>query len=180
MTNFDSESDEEQLPGLAHLETTPEVLRGLLAGITEEHVYWKPAPDRWSIAEILEHLSHAEGHCFRSRAEKLAQLENPVLEEYDQEALAAAGQYIGRDAEDSFDHFEEQREDNLAFLSALPLRAAEKTGTHPVLGSISLGQLLNEWAFHDLGHIRQIAEIARAAVYLPHMGPFAALYKVNP
>lgn len=172
--------EEDQLPGLSHLETTPEVLRGLLAGITEEQMYWKPAPDRWSIAEILEHLSHAEGHCFRARAERLAKWDNPTLEEYDQDALAAGGQYTGRDAEDSFDHFEEQREDNLEFLSALPGRTAEKFGTHPVYGTITLGHMMNEWAFHDLGHIRQIAEIARAAVYYPKMGPFAAGYKVNP
>jgi DinB superfamily len=178
ISNFDS--DDDQLPGLSHLEATPEILRGLLSGITEQQMYWKPAADRWSIAEILEHLSHAEGHCFRARAEKMAKWDNPVLEEYDQEALSAQGQYSGRDAEDSFDHFEEQREDNLSFLSSLPARTAGKTGAHPKLGTITLGQLMNEWAFHDLGHIRQIAEIARAAVYYPNMGPFAQFYKVNP
>jgi DinB superfamily len=177
---IDIDSEDDQLPGLSQLEATPEILRGLLAGITEQQMYWKASPDRWSIAEILEHLSHAEGHCFRDRAEKIAKWDNPELEEYDQEALAESGQYTGRDAEDSFDHFEEQREDNVSFLATLPLRVAGKTGKHANLGTITLGQLMNEWAFHDLGHIRQIAEIARAVVYHPNMGPFAALYKVNP
>ncbi len=43
---------------------------------------------------------------------------------------------------------------------------------------ITLSHLLNEWAFHDLGHVRQIAEIVRAFFY-PHMGPFQKYYKVN-
>jgi hypothetical protein len=177
-----SEMDPEDylLPGIGTLEATPEILRGLLASVTEEQTVWKPAPGRWSIAEVLEHMSHVEGHGFRLRAERIVKEENPALEVYDQEALSAAGQYAGRDVEDSFDHFEEQREDNVAWLTSLPARAISRTAQHEELGIITLGHLLNEWAFHDLGHVRQIAEIIRALVYFPNMGPFQKYYKVNP
>jgi hypothetical protein len=40
--------------------------------------------------------------------------------------------------------------------------------------------MLNEWAFHDLGHVRQIAELARAVKYYPSMGPFQPQYTVKP
>jgi hypothetical protein len=177
-----SEMDPEDylLPGIGTLEATPEILRGLLASVTEEQTAWKPSPDRWSIAEVLEHMSHVEGHGFRLRAERMVKEENPVLEVYDQEALSAEGQYSGRDVEDSFDHFEEQREDNVAWLTSLPARAISRTAQHQELGTITLGQLLNEWAFHDLGHLRQIAELVRALVYYPNIGPFQKYYKVNP
>jgi hypothetical protein len=176
-----SEMDPEDylLPGIGTLEATPEILRGLLASVTEEQTEWKPAPGRWSIAEILEHMSHVEGHGFRLRAERMMKEENPVLEVYDQEALAADGQYSGREAEDSFDHFEEQREDNVVWLTALPARVASRSAQHQELGKITLGQLLNDWAFHDLGHIRQIAEVVRALLY-SNIGPFQKYYKVNP
>jgi hypothetical protein len=174
------EPEDYLLPGIGTLEATPEILRGLLASVTEEQTLWKPAPDRWSIAEVLEHMSHVEGHGFRVRAEKMVKEDNPELEVYDQEALAADGQYSDREAEDSFDHFEEQREDNVAWLTSLPARMVSRTGQHRELGTITLGQLLNEWAFHDLGHVRQIAEIVRALVYYPNMGPFQKYYKVNP
>src|SRR5262249_26558863 len=98
------------LPGLRQLESTPEILRLLMEGLSDDDTKWKPAPNRFSIAEVLEHLSHVEGHCFRSRIERMVEEDNPAIEEYDQEALFAAGQYSGREAEDSFDHFEEQRE----------------------------------------------------------------------
>jgi hypothetical protein len=168
------------LPGIGTLEATPEILRGLLASVTEEQIIWKPAPNRWSIAEVLEHMSHVEGHGFRVRAERMIKENGPELEVYDQDALAADGQYTGRDAEDSFDHFEEQREDNVIWLNSLPARVASRTGTHQELGPITLGQLMNEWAFHDLGHIRQIAELVRAQIYYPNMGGFQKYYKVNP
>jgi len=168
------------LPGVDQLESTPETLRLLMGGLSGEDTKWKPAASRWSIAEVLEHLSHTEGHCFRARVELMMSEDNPAIEAYDQEAYYAAGQYSGRDAEDSFDHFEEQRELNLEYLRDLPATAANRTGTHSRIGVMTVSNLMNEWAFHDLGHIRQIAEIIRALKYYPHMGPFQAQYKVNP
>lgn len=162
------------------LESTPEILRLLMGGLSEEDTKWKPAANRWSIAEVLEHLSHTEGHCFRARVERIVSEDNPAIEPYDQEAFFAAGQYSGREAEDSFDHFEEQRELNLEYLRELPAAAADRTGTHPELGVMAVSHLVNEWAFHDLGHIRQIAEIIRALKYYPQMGPIQSGYKVNP
>ena len=172
--------NESELPGIGQLSSTPEILRALLEDLTAEQAQWKPAADRWSIAEILEHLSHVEGNGFRARVDAMVNEDNPHLPEYDQVAHAASGSYSGRDAEESFDHWEEQREDNVAFLDSLPAKAARRTGAHAVFGTITLGQLLNEWAFHDLGHIRQIAEIVRTLRYYPDMGPFQKIYQVNP
>ena len=103
------------LPGLDQLESTPEILRLLMTSLSEEDANWKPAPNRFSIAEALEHLSHTEGHCFRARVEAMVEQDNPPIEPYDPEVYFAAGQYSGRSAEDSFDHFEEQRELNLEY-----------------------------------------------------------------
>jgi len=168
------------LPGLGQLESTPELLRLLMGGLSEEDASWKPGPKRFSIAETLEHLSHVEGHCFRARIERMVEEDNPAVEFYDTDTYFAAGQYSGRNAEDSFDHFEEQRELNLEYLLALPDTAAARTGMHSKLGAISVSHVMNEWAFHDLGHIRQIAEIIRALKYHAQSGPFATQSKVSP
>ncbi len=170
----------DKVPGLTQIEATPEMLRLLLDDVTEEETKWKPAPDRFSIAEVLEHLSHTEGHCFRMRVQEMVEQDSPSIGVYDQNAFAAAGQYSGRNAEDSFDHFEEQRENNIEYLRRLPAGALSRVGIHAEYGPITVAHLLNEWAFHDLGHVRQIAEIVRAQKYFPHMGPLAREYKVNP
>ncbi len=125
------------LPGIGQLEATPEILRLLMAGLSEEDTQWKPAPNRFSIAETLEHLSHAEGHCFRDRVQRMVEEDNPAVERYDTEAYFRSGQYSGRSAEDSFDHFEEQRELNLEYLRGLPESVADRTGTHSRLGAIT-------------------------------------------
>lgn len=170
----------DMLKPITQLEATPGILRALLDGLTPEQAQWKPAPDRFSIAEVIEHLSHTEAHAFRIRIQRMIDEDTPPLEEYDQNAYAAAGQYSGRDAEDSFDHWEEQREDNVEYLRSLPESAGARKAMHENLGQITVSEQLNEWAFHDLGHIRQIAEIVRTILFYPNMGPFRAEYIVKP
>ena len=67
------------LPCIEMLAATPEVLRGLMSEISDEDARWKPAPDRFSIAEVLAHLSHSEGHCYRLRLDRFMAEERPEL-----------------------------------------------------------------------------------------------------
>ena len=53
---------ENGLPCLDLLEATPGILCGLMTELTEEDARWKPAPERFSVAEVLANLSHSEGH----------------------------------------------------------------------------------------------------------------------
>jgi hypothetical protein len=38
----------------------------------------------------------------------------------------------------------------------------ERRGTHPVFGTVTLGQLLATWSTHDLTHLHQISRILAA------------------
>jgi hypothetical protein len=165
---------------LEHLAATPDILRALLTGISPEQAYWKPKPERYSIAELLEHLSHVEAHCFRIRFDEILATDNPEIEPYDQNAFYAQGTYSNRDAEESLAHWEEQREDNIEFLEALDPKVLSRTGRHTVLGAFTLENILNEWALHDLGHVRQMAELVRAQLYFPEIGPFQVEYVLKP
>ncbi|MBI2838144.1 MAG: DinB family protein [Acidobacteria bacterium] len=166
------------LPCVDLLAATPEILRGLMTELTDDDARWKPAPDRFSVAEVLAHLSHSEGHCYRMRLDRFTAETRPELDPDD--AQMYLDLYRDADPEDAFDHFEEQREINIAFLRDLPAGAGERIALHKELGEITLSQMLNEWALHDLGHIRQIAELARARRYASAAGPMAASYNLKP
>jgi hypothetical protein len=58
--------------------------------------------------------------------------------------------YRNADPEDSFDHFEEQREINIEFLRGLPKGAGARRAVHQKVGPITLEQMLNEWAMHTI------------------------------
>ena len=87
--------------------------------------------------------------------------------------------YRDADPEDAFDHFEEQRESNVEYLRDLPADSGERKALHKEAGEITLSQMLNEWALHDLGHVRQIAELARARKYLAGAGPLGKSYQLK-
>lgn len=167
-----------ELPCLDQLEATPEILRGLMAGIDEEDARWKPAPDRFSIAEVLAHLSHSEGHCYRLRLDRFMKEDRPELEPDD--AQMHLDLYRNADPEDEFDHFEERRKDNVDYLRDLPVEAGERKAIHKSAGEITLNQMLHEWVLHDLGHIRQVAELVRARKFLAGAGPLGKDYNLKP
>src|SRR5260370_14729793 len=68
----------------------------------------------------------------------------------------------------------------LALLTGLPASAGARTGVHSELGMVTLAHMLNEWASHDLGHLRQIAELYRAREFHPHSGPFIKYLNLKP
>ena len=166
------------LPCIDLLEATPGILRGLMAELADEDARWKPAPDRFSVAEVLAHLSHSEGHCYRMRLDRFLAEARPELEPDDAQVYLEL--YRDADPEEAFDHFEDQREMNVAFLRSLPATAGDRVAFHREYGEITLSQMLHEWALHDLGHVRQIAELVRARKYAAGAGPMIASYTLKP
>jgi hypothetical protein len=169
---------ENRLPCLDLLAATPGVLRGLMSELSEDDARWKPAPDRFSVAEVLAHLSHSEGHCYRLRVDRFLEEDLPAFEPDD--AQFHLDLYRDADPEFEFDHFEDQRETNIEFLRSLPAKAGERRAAHRSAGEITLAQMLNEWAMHDLGHVRQVAELVRARKYLAGAGPLGKDYNLTP
>ena len=166
------------LPCLDLLEATPQILRGLMCELSDGDARWKPAPDRFSVAEVLAHLSHSEGHCYRQRLDRFVAEDRPEFEPDD--AQMWLDRYRDADPEDAFDHFEEQRESNVDFLRNLPPGSGDRKALHKDVGEITLSQMLHEWALHDLGHVKQIAELARARKYAAGAGPLARYYQLKP
>jgi hypothetical protein len=169
---------DQTLPCLDMLAETPDILRGLMCELSHEDAAWKPAPDRFSVAEVLAHLSHSEGHCYRARVDRFLNETRPFLEPDD--ARMHLHLYRDADAEDSFDHFEDQRDTNIEFLRDLPAGSGDRVAMHGEAGEITLSQMLHEWALHDLGHVRQIAELVRARKYLAGAGKLGESYMLKP
>jgi hypothetical protein len=165
-------------PGMRILEQTPSTLRSLLAEAPKDQLDWQPTPDRWSMSMVLAHLAEVELNGFVSRFRAIAEQDSPRLPVYDQLALFRLGRNFDGRAE--LDTFEQERNDTLTWLNTLPETVGARTGQHEELGVISFIQLLNEFAFHDLGHIRQIIELYRSRAFYPHMGGFRSYYKINP
>jgi DinB family protein len=168
------------LPGLNVMEQTPIIIEKLVSLASDDQLAWKPAMDRWSISEVLAHLADVEVVAFRERIRMMAEQDTPNLEGYDQNAQYAAGKYSGGKAREHLKTFCHERDRSLSMLRYLPEKIMARKGVHSVIGPITVGQLMNEWAFHDLGHIRQISELFRSRAFYPVMGPFQKYYTIKP
>lgn len=159
------------------LRQTPGTLRNLLFLATREQLAWRPSSERWSIAMVLAHLAEVEIKGFRSRFTAMLGADRPLLPSYDQWALFRSRTEFDPYAEMA--RFEEERGETLTLLEEMPDGAGERSCRHAELGTITVAQLLNEFAFHDLGHIRQVMELYRAHVFYPEMGAYQGYYKIN-
>jgi hypothetical protein len=168
----------DRLPCLDLLEATPAILRGLTSDVSKEDARWKPAGDRFSIAEVLAHLSHSEQHCYRARLERFLGEEMPEFEPDDAQMYLEI--YRNADPEVEFGRFEDRRKASIGLLRGLSRNDGKRRARHRAAGEITLSQMLHEWALHDLGHIRQIAELVRARKYLVGAGPLGSEYVLKP
>ena len=161
---------------ISFLAKTPVILETLLRGVPADVMQWKPAAERWSIAEVLGHLVVIE-QLYGERLRRIATEEAPELAKYvappeSEMAKKSAGAYL--------EQFVVLRRPLLVFLNSVPAAAAGRTGKHTELGEVTFSQMLHELANHDLGHIRQIAELYRAHSFYPHGGPFQKYSQPKP
>ncbi len=158
-------------PAISLLEKTPGLLETLLGDVPGELAQWKPAPDRWSISEVLAHLADLE-QLYSERVRCMLVEDTPALRSYDQNVASAAGVYSGGTASEHLASFTALRLATVSLLQGAGSSAGERTGKHAELGIVTLSQMINELASHDLGHLRQIAELYRAHAFHPYAGPF--------
>lgn len=161
------------------LEKTPLLLETLLGDLPADVLRWKPAADRWSISEVLAHLADIE-KVYSARAHRFVEEDSPTLEKYDLAGISASGAYSAGTAHEHLAHFTDRRRAIVAFLKDVSPSAGARLAQHSELGVITLSQMLNEWASHDLGHLRQVAEVYCTHAFYPHSGPFQKYSNLKP
>jgi hypothetical protein len=160
------------------LATTPEKLRREIGTMTRQELQTRPAPQKWSVQEVLAHLDDLEEIGMRARVAAMLEQDKPQLFSFDQQARAEELGYSTRDAQKSLASLSRQRQANLKFLRKIRPRQMKRSGVHPKVGEITLEELITEWAFHDLGHLKQILDIKRFALY-PRIGNMRAFYQLS-
>jgi hypothetical protein len=125
-------------------------------------------------------MAHVDENCFGPRLTAVLTQDNPNLPTYDDASFLEAGHAFVSDSAARIAGFVETRTRWMTTAEQITTSNADRQGTHPTFGAITASQLLLEWAFHDLGHVRQIAELLRARCYYPGIGPFQTYYTVRP
>ncbi|MGI8486783.1 MAG: DinB family protein [Thermomicrobiales bacterium] len=149
--------------------TVSYVLRGgparwdsFVAAIPEDLLRLAPAPEEWSAVECLQHLIDVEV-VFAARSVLIR--EGKDLVSFDPATEGEVGSVVP-DIQGLLAQFRASRAKSLDMLAGLKEEELERTANHEQFGSVSLQELLNEWAGHDLMHMVQAEQ--------PVMQPFIA------
>jgi DinB superfamily len=121
----------------------------------------RPAPEKWSVVEILAHLADAET-VVGWRLRSILSAPGSPIQAYDQDAWAIHGQYAKRDPRKSLERFRVQREANLELVKSLTPEQRRQVGLHSERGEESIERLTLLIAGHDLNHLEQIEAILTA------------------
>jgi uncharacterized damage-inducible protein DinB len=140
------------------LRATPDALRKRLSRVPRPRMSRSPAKGKWSIAQILAHLSEMEilwGYRIRTILEKKGV---PIIG-IDQDAWAKVGRYEKSDPRRSLAAFRAAREANLDLARRVPKAALSRYGTHSQFGRLSIADIFTFLAGHDVNHTLQIEAI---------------------
>lgn len=150
----------------------------LMAGLSEEQLHFKPAPEKWSVLEVAEHISLAEGLLFGTVEKALAEKENPEWETktkgkteflervmVSRDRKASAPESIVPSGKLSRDEvlarLKEGRAKTLKFAeeTKLPLKAHTLDHPFPVFSTLNAYQWLIYIPLHNIRHNKQIEEV---------------------
>ncbi|HVR10349.1 MAG TPA: DinB family protein [Thermoanaerobaculia bacterium] len=166
--------------GIESLTRTQQELLQASAGLSAAQWSWKPAPDRWSIAEVTEHLTLAEPALLKMITEIIASptvvadnaripdarvfefLLDRTVKNKAPEELSPKGQWRSRD--DQVNAFLAVRARTIAYLRTTreDLRAH---GMASAMGMTDAFQWFLYISGHTARHIAQIEEVKRAPNY---------------
>jgi len=139
----------------------PRRLEQLLKDVPESAARRRPAPDKWSIAEIVVHISDAELVIgYRIRA--ILGAPGTQIIGFDQDAWVTALHYDKRDPKSSFEQYRALREANLALLKSLTPDQWKHQGMHSERGAESIETIVRMTAGHDINHFQQVESILAA------------------
>jgi uncharacterized damage-inducible protein DinB len=138
--------------------STPKKIARLIRELSSSKLRKRPAPDKWSISEILAHLADCEVVTSWRMRQILGAPGTPI-QAFDQDAWATSLQYAKRDARKSLMHFTAMREANLALLKSLSPEQWKHFGMHAERGQESIEHILRLQAGHDLSHLAQIERL---------------------
>jgi len=150
--------------------TTPDRWQRLAQTLPDDLLQRKPKPGEWSALECLSHIVDTEAvfnfriKCFLAGKDFPAF--NPNTEG------SKASEQPGKDLAAELGRM---RQESLQVLETISEADLDRRARHAELGPVTLRQMLNEWAAHDLMHTVQ-AERALMQPFIDECGPWQSYF----
>ncbi|MGB9235303.1 MAG: DinB family protein [Terriglobales bacterium] len=170
-------SAEERDAALKNLQATHDAFLKSIAGLSEKQWRFKPAPDRWSVAEVSEHIAVSESTIFGFVQKTMAAPATPEkraeVKVTDQQILTLvpdrshkvqAPEFLKptnrwATREELVKSFEESRKATMDYVRTTNDDLRDHFGPHPLLGTMDAYQWILLISAHSERHTKQIEEV---------------------
>src|SRR5215475_1723821 len=144
-------------------EKSPKEIATAVSGLSPQALRYKPAPDKWSILEILGHLADIE-IVYAYRLRQMLADKKPVIAPMDQDQWAKQLGYLDIPAPELVALYGLNRHHNLRLLRRLKPADLEKSAFHPEYQQdVTVATLVEKMAGHGANHLQQIERLKREA-----------------
>jgi len=127
----------------------------LLSGIPGKAMHYKPAPDKWSIHEVVWHLVDSEANLFVRFRAAVAE-PGKLIMAFEQDDWNNAFHYEKSDLDMALKTLKWLRRASADLLTRIPNEAWKHTIKHPERGVLTLEKLLVSYHEHIPVHLKQI------------------------
>jgi len=144
-------------------EKSPKEIAAAVSGLPPQVLRYKPAPDKWSILEILSHLADIE-IVYAYRLRQMLADQKPVIAPMDQDEWAKNLGYMDTPAPELVVLYGLNRYHNVRLLLRLKPADLEKSAFHPEYHqAVTVATLVEKMAGHGTNHLQQIERLKREA-----------------
>jgi hypothetical protein len=138
-----------------------ELLAMATTGAAGAELDFKPAPDKWSVRQIVCHLSDSEQVGAMRFRQTIAE-DNPTIGWYDENAWAEKLDYGRRKLSQAVETFRRTRAENYELIRELPEAAWSRPYVHSRYGPSTLLGLLKNYTEHAENHVMQLRTVRQA------------------
>jgi len=151
------------------LEASRAAIEAELLALGDDLARWRPGPDEWSATEAVGHIIEADRRGFGGRIRRILEQDGVAEQGWDQLAVARDRKDVERPVAALIAELGEVRAAGIATVRSLRTEDLDRHAIHSNVGRVTIGELLQEWVFHDRNHLRQVLLSAQARVW-PAMG----------
>jgi hypothetical protein len=119
---------------------------------------YRPAPDRWTIHEIILHITDSEANSF-ARCRRLIAEPGSTVMAYDEMVWARALDYHSQSPEDALELFRWLRANSYKLVATQPESVWTQTIEHPENGTMTMDDWLDTYARHVTDHVAQMEAV---------------------
>ena len=144
------------------LARTPERVREIVRGLSDEQLSRKPARDAFSLRENVLHLRDIDVEGFEPRIVRALAEREPFLPDLDGARLAAERDYNAQPVAPALEAFIASRARSIERLRLIPDDGFDRTAELEGAGRLTLRQLLARWEEHDAEHLAEMTQLRNA------------------